>query len=123
MSPENPQDPQKGKPFEDVQASEDAKEAAELKAEVDAQQAEQPEPNEAEGGTPSAEGTAAGETGVDKAAADALSATGEGADEEPLAAPGDDDPAAADEADEADEVVAGEDAVDPDMTDDQQERA
>src|SRR4051794_28495163 len=99
MSPQNPQDPEKGKPFEDVQAGEDAKDAAGLQAE--AQPAEQPEPSAAEGGTPSAEGTAAAETGIDKAAADALASTGEGADEEPLAAPGDDDPAEA-----GDDVVA-----------------
>jgi ribosomal protein L22 len=88
MSPQNPQDPQTGKPHEDVQAAEDA---AAAKQESARTPAEQPEPTTSEGGTPSAEGTAAETTGVDKAAADALAAAG---DEEPQAAPGDDDPAA-----------------------------
>jgi ribosomal protein L22 len=112
MSPKNPQDPQKGKPHEDVQAAQDAKDAAEAKAAEAAETAaEQPEPTASEGGTPSAEGTAAETTGVDKAPADALADAG---DEEPLAASGDDDPA------DADEDV---EAVDPAETEDQQERA
>src|SRR4051812_34868708 len=90
MTPQNPQDPEKGKPFEDVQAGEDAKEAAELQPEA----SEQPEPTPSGGGTPSAEGAAAAETGIDKPAADALESAGDGADEEPLAAPADDAPAA-----------------------------
>jgi len=73
MSPKNPQDPQKGKPFEDVQAAEGA---AAAKQESARKSAEQPEPSASEGGTPSAEGTAAETTGVDKAAADALAAAG-----------------------------------------------
>src|SRR3954454_20914777 len=96
MSPQNPQDPQTGKPHEDVQAAEDA---AAAKQESARTPAEQPEPTTSEGGTPSAEGTAAETTGVDKAAADALAAAG---DEEPQAAPGDDDPAAVAEDDIAD---------------------
>src|SRR5215217_2976831 len=113
MTPSNPQDPQQGKPHEDVQAGEDAKEAAELSGQP--QSAEQPDPSATSGGTPSGEGAAAGETGIDKDAADALASAGDGADEEPLAAPGDDDPAAAD-----DEVVA---ASDDEPVDEQQARA
>src|SRR3954468_3613699 len=106
MSPKNPQDPQKGKPHEDVQAAEDA---AAAKQESARKSAEQPEPQASEGGTPSAEGTAAETTGIDKAAADALASAG---DEEPQAAPGDDDPAAiAAEADDAAVAAADDEAV------------
>src|SRR3954454_19923770 len=86
MSPENPQDPQKGKA-----ADTSPEDAAEAKQEAARKSAEQPEPQPSEGGTPSAQGSAAEVTGVDKGAADALAAVG---DEEPQAAPGDDDPAA-----------------------------
>src|SRR4051794_19297964 len=112
MSPQNPQDPQKGKPFEDVQAGQDAQDAAALKAEVEATEHDQPEPSTSEGGTPSAEGAAAAETGIDKAAADALAGAGDGADEEPLAAPADDDAAAVvAEADDAAAVAADDEIV------------
>jgi ribosomal protein L22 len=56
MSPENPQDPQKGKPQEDVQASQEAAEATQATAQEQAAE------------TSEAEGTAAAATGVDKAA-------------------------------------------------------
>src|SRR4051812_40562686 len=95
MSPRNPQDPQKGKPHEDVQAAADASAA---KQESVREPAEQPDPQVREGGTPSGEGAAAEVTGVDKGAVDALAAVG---DEEPQAAPGDDDPAAAGDDDPA----------------------
>ena len=99
MSPD-PENPQRGKVGDTS-----AEDAAAAKQEAAAKSAEQPEPETSEGGTPSAEGTAAEETGIDKAAADALADAG---DEEPLAAPGDDD--------------AAEDA-DPEEPADQQERA
>jgi ribosomal protein L22 len=73
MSPKNPQDPQKGKPMEDVQASEEAKESAQAKAVEEAQASEaQPEakPKRSRAKKP-AENTAAAETGVDKDAAEA----------------------------------------------------
>src|SRR3954453_4070922 len=84
MSPD-PENPQQGKVGDTS-----PEDAAEAKQEAAAKSAEQPEPETSEGGTPSAEGTAAEATGVDKAAADALADAG---DEEPLAAPGDDDAA------------------------------
>jgi ribosomal protein L22 len=82
MSPENPQDPQKGKPFEDVQAAENAAEAAGATArekaaeESDAtasggeQAARKPRSRAraAKAEQSEAEGTAASATGVDKAA-------------------------------------------------------
>src|SRR5262245_41856945 len=103
MSPD-PENPQQGKVGDTS-----AEDAAEAKQDAAAKSAEQPEPVEAEGGTPSAASadeigrdderseaaTAAEETGVDKAAADALA---DAAEEEPLAAPGDDD--AAEDADD-----------------------
>src|SRR4051795_11312045 len=99
MSPKTPENPQQGKPGDTS-----AEDAAQAKLESAAKSAEQPEPEQREGGTPSAEGTAAETTGVDKAAADALAASADevgrggersetGGDEEPLAAPGDDDAA------------------------------
>jgi ribosomal protein L22 len=77
MSPENPQDPQKGKPLEDVQAGQDAVESTQAastekateKAEAapaakkPRSRARQPKAEQSE-----AEGTAAAATGVDKAA-------------------------------------------------------
>jgi ribosomal protein L22 len=103
MSPENPQDPQKGKAADT--SAEDAAAAKEAVVETPAQ----PEPEASEGGTPSAAsadevgraderseaGTAAETTGVDKAAADALA---DAQDQEPQAASGDDDPAASEDA-------------------------
>jgi ribosomal protein L22 len=71
MSPANPQDPQKGKPDEDKVAEE----AKDSKVEAAAKSAEQPEPKpkrtRAKKAAPEAEGQAAEETGVDKAAAEA----------------------------------------------------
>jgi ribosomal protein L22 len=66
MSPDNPQDPQKGKVGDTS-----AEDAAEAKANVE-ETPVQPEPEASEPGTPEAEGTAAEETGVDKTAADVL---------------------------------------------------
>jgi ribosomal protein L22 len=90
VSPRNPQDPQKGKPFEEVraaQAAEDAADAAAREREAPAQ----PEPAPAEPrdhAAPEAEGTAAAQTGVDKDAAQFAEAAPTGG--EPQAAPGDD---------------------------------
>jgi ribosomal protein L22 len=71
MTPENPQDPQKGK-VDEAAVPEDAKDA---KAEAAAIEAAQPEPKpkrtRAKKAKPEAEGQAAAETGVDKAAAEA----------------------------------------------------
>src|SRR3954451_11263666 len=72
MSPDNPQDPQKGKAADDAgQTAEEAKiSAQEVSAEAAAEGTAQPEPK-AKGrrAKKTAEGTAAEETGVDKAAA------------------------------------------------------
>jgi large subunit ribosomal protein L22 len=77
MSPENPQDPQKGKPQEDVQASQEATEATEATAKEKAAEKSEAKPaarkprSRARAAKPSegeAEGSAAAETGVDKAA-------------------------------------------------------
>jgi ribosomal protein L22 len=76
MSPENPQDPQKGKPLEDVQAGQDAVESTgAVSQEKAAEKAEAPAPKKprsraraAKAKEPEAEGAAASETGVDKAA-------------------------------------------------------
>jgi ribosomal protein L22 len=69
--PDNPQDPQKGKPDE-AKVEEQAKDS---KVEAAAKSAEQPEPKpkrtRAKKATPEAEGQAAEATGVDKAAAEA----------------------------------------------------
>jgi ribosomal protein L22 len=71
MTPENPQDPQKGK-VDEAAVPEDAKDS---KAEAAATEAAQPEPKpkrtRAKKAKPEAEGQAAAETGVDKAAAEA----------------------------------------------------
>ena len=78
MSPKTPQDPQKGKPAEDVQAAEEAKESAQAEAVEKAEEAATEAPAEPKkprsrtrarkAAEPEAEGTAAAETGVDKAA-------------------------------------------------------
>ncbi|MEA2283805.1 MAG: large subunit ribosomal protein [Solirubrobacteraceae bacterium] len=76
MSPENPQDPQKGKPLEDVQAGQDAVESTQAAStEKAAEKAEAPAPKKprsrsraAKASEPEAEGAAASRTGVDKAA-------------------------------------------------------
>jgi ribosomal protein L22 len=71
MTPDNPQDPQKGK-VDEAAVPEEAKDA---KAEAAATEAAQPEPKpkrtRAKKAKPEAEGQAAAETGVDKAAAEA----------------------------------------------------
>jgi ribosomal protein L22 len=71
MTPDNPQDPQKGK-VDEAAVPEDAKAA---KAEAAATEAGQPEPkpkrSRAKKAKPEAEGQAAAETGVDKTAAEA----------------------------------------------------
>jgi ribosomal protein L22 len=71
MSPDNPQDPQKGKPDE-AKVEEEAKDS---KVEAAAKSAEQPEPKpkrtRAKKAEPQAEGQAAEETGIDKEAAEA----------------------------------------------------
>jgi large subunit ribosomal protein L22 len=87
MSPENPQDPQKGKVDEAAvpEEAKDAKEAAAAEA-----PAEQPAPKpkrRRKKAEPEAEGTAAAATGVDKTAADAEKA------EEPVADAAADEPA------------------------------
>jgi ribosomal protein L22 len=88
MSPSKPENPQQGKPAEDAQIERDAAEAKEATAAVAAGQAAEPapepaaavkseepatdpEPEPATTGEPSAVGTAAAETGVDKLAASA----------------------------------------------------
>ena len=109
MSPD-PENPQQGKVGDTS-----AEDAAQAKQDAAAKSAEQPEPVESEGGTPSAEGTAAEATGIDKAAADALAGAGA---EEPQAAPGDDDPAAT--GGDVETVAAADAAEEPA---DQQERA
>src|SRR3954452_11853926 len=69
--PDNPQDPQKGKPDE----AKVEKQAKDSKVEAAAKSADQPEPKpkrtRAKKAKPEAEGQAAAETGVDKAAAEA----------------------------------------------------
>jgi ribosomal protein L22 len=71
MTPDNPQDPQKGKAGEAAVPDE----AAEAKVEAAAKSAEQPEPKpkrtRAKKAAPEAEGQAAEETGIDKDAAEA----------------------------------------------------
>jgi ribosomal protein L22 len=99
MSPNTPGDPQKGKPAEQEQAEQQAAEAKEATAqEAAAEAAEAPPaadaPAQDEPGTPLAEGTAADVTGVGKEVAAAALSEGTS---EPLAASGDDDPAAADD--------------------------
>ena len=73
MTPDNPQDPQKGKV--DETTGKVAEEAQEAKATADAETTAQPEPKpkrtRAKKAAPEAEGQAAAETGVDKAAAEA----------------------------------------------------
>src|SRR3954447_19001249 len=98
MSPENPQDPQKGKA-----ADTSPEDAAEAKQEAARKSAEQPEPQPSEGGTPSAQGSAAEVTGVDKGAADALAAA---SDDEPQAARGGAAPAAGGDAAAGDAEIA-----------------
>jgi ribosomal protein L22 len=76
MSPENPQDPQKGKPLEDVQAGQDAAESTGAVAQEKAAEQAEGKParkprsraRAAKAETSEAEGTAAAATGVDKAA-------------------------------------------------------
>jgi len=71
MTPANPQDPQKGKPDED-KVPEDAKDAkVEATADAEAQPEPKPKRTRAKKAKPEAEGQAAEETGVDKAAAEA----------------------------------------------------
>ena len=74
MTPDNPQDPQKGKPDE-AKVEEEAKDS---KVEAAAKSAEQPEPkpkrSRAKKAKPEAKGQAAEETGVDKDAAEATEA-------------------------------------------------
>jgi ribosomal protein L22 len=76
MTPDNPQDPQKGKV--DETTGKVAEEAAAAKATSDAEAAGQPEPKpkrtRAKKAEPKAEGQAAAETGVDKDAAEATEA-------------------------------------------------
>ena len=73
MTPDNPQDPQKGKV--DEVTGKVAEEAASAKATADAETSAQPEPKpkrtRAKKAAPAAEGQAAAETGVDKEAAEA----------------------------------------------------
>jgi ribosomal protein L22 len=71
MTPDNPQDPQKGK-VDEGQVAEDAKAAKEATPEETAAQPEaKPKRTRAKKATPEAEGQAAAETGVDKDAAEA----------------------------------------------------
>jgi ribosomal protein L22 len=71
MSPDNPQDPQKGK-VDEGQVAEDAKAAKEATSEEAAAQPEaKPKRTRAKKATPKAEEKAAAETGVDKDAAEA----------------------------------------------------
>ena len=76
MTPDNPQDPQKGKV--DEVTGKVAEEAAAAKATADAETEAQPEPKpkrtRAKKAAPEAEGQAAAETGVDKDAAEATKA-------------------------------------------------
>ena len=76
MTPDNPQDPQKGKV--DETTGKVAEEAAGAKATADAEAAAQPEPkpkrSRAKKAAPAAEDQAAAETGVDKEAAEATKA-------------------------------------------------
>src|SRR5687768_3473329 len=76
MTPDNPQDPPKGKV--DETTGKVADEAAAAKATADAEAAAQPEPKSertrAKQAEPEAEGQAAAETGVDKTAAEATEA-------------------------------------------------
>jgi len=76
MTPDNPQDPPKGKV--DETTGKVAEEAAAAKATADAEAKAQPEPKpkrtRAKKAAPEAEGQAAAETGVDKAAAEATEA-------------------------------------------------
>jgi ribosomal protein L22 len=76
MSPANPQDPQKGKPMEDVQAGQDAVESTEATSQEAAQEAAAEKParkrrspaRARKAAEPEAEGAAAADTGVDTAA-------------------------------------------------------
>ena len=121
MTPDNPQDPQKGK-VDEAAVPEEAKDAKQ--APVAGEAAEQPEPKprrrRKKAAEPEAAGTAAEETGVDKTAADAIAsaddepaaaATGDDetpAEAEPAAAATGDDSSAADET-PAEPVAAGDD--------------
>ena len=74
MSPSTPSDPDKGK----AASEEAANEAAELRAQVESEEAgEQPEAAAASPAEPQAEGTAAAETGIDKSAADVFASAEE----------------------------------------------
>jgi ribosomal protein L22 len=76
VTPANPQDPQTGKPFEDEQAAQDAKDAAAETTDVKAEAKPPSEPKaEKEPKAAEAEGTAAEQTGVDKAGAEAAAVT------------------------------------------------
>jgi ribosomal protein L22 len=71
MSPKNPQDPQKGKPMEDVQESADAVDAAQETSVEAAEEKAAPKPRRSRSrkpAQPEAEGAAASATGVDKGA-------------------------------------------------------
>ncbi len=69
-----PETPSQGKPFEQEQAADQAAEGAQElnQQEAELAAADAPAAEPAEKGTPQAEGTAAAETGVDKAAAEAV---------------------------------------------------
>jgi ribosomal protein L22 len=77
VTPSNPQDPAKGKPFEEEQAAQDAKDAATETAKAKSEEPAEKKPaakkprKKAEPKAAQAEGTAAEETGVDKAGAEA----------------------------------------------------
>jgi ribosomal protein L22 len=89
VSPANPQDPSTGKPFEEEQAAQDAKDAATEAAAQKSEEtpAEAPKPKRTrakkEPAPAQAEGTAAEETGVDKAGAEAAAVTEPAATEKP----------------------------------------
>jgi ribosomal protein L22 len=72
MSPDNPQDPQKGKPDE-AKVEEEAKESKAAEAEAASEEQREPKPKRTrkKKAEPEAEGQAAEETGVDKVAAEA----------------------------------------------------
>jgi ribosomal protein L22 len=72
MSPDNPQDPQKGKPDE-AKVEEEAKESKAAEAEAASEEQPEPKPKRTrkKKAEPEAEGQAAEETGVDKVAAEA----------------------------------------------------
>jgi len=79
LSPTSPSDPSQGKPASDEQTEREAETAARAVGEQAAEIEAQPEPAVPEDAgaesTPEAEGTAAAETGVDKAAAQAIKST------------------------------------------------